>query len=473
MAYVLIENFSGGVDRTRPRYVGPPGSLWSGINGHLTRGGDFEKRKAFVATYSLPAGATVSMAKDADGLVVFGNAATPVGLPTGVTYQQLQHPTIPAQALSRVLSWDLYNGLIYAVAEYANGDIRHFYDGTHVADWNLGGTNPTGYGSIAKTFGRKIYSPVVSILWFSQIDTATNFDTAASGSGFQNMSTHQSGSDRVTGLGEFQNYLGIFSRRVIQIWSMVADDALNVPVQTLKETGTRAPRSVTGFGDVDCFYYSDSGVRSLRARSGTNSAGVNDVGTPIDTLIGEWAATLTDAEIESAVAVVEPVDGRFWLAIGSRIFVFTYFPSKKISAWSWYEPGLTFTDMVGFNDRVYCREGDIIYLYGGSDNGTYDTATEVVAALPFLSGGKPGTFKNVKGMDIASTGEWNCKLLVNPNDESEYVDIGDLEGVTFPEDGIAVGAHTTHIAPVLTHQGEGYASLSQIAIYTDGAEEKV
>lgn len=473
MSYILIENFSGGVDRSRPRYVGPSGSLWSGINGHLSRGGDFEKRKAFVATYSLPPGATVSLAKVASGLVVFGSGTAPAGMPPQVAYMRLQHPSDPTRTLVKVLSWDLYNGLIYAIVLYDNNEIRHFYNGVEVTDWDDGGTKPVGYGSLVKTHQRKVYSPVQSILWFSELDTPTVFDTSKPGSGFQNMSTHQSGSDQVTGLGVFQRYLAIFSRRIIQIWNMVDDDALNAPFQTIPETGTRAPRSVIGFGDVDSFYLSDSGVRSLRTRSGTNTAGVNDVGTPIDPLIREWVRTLFDAQVENAVSVVEPVDGRFMLALGSRVFVFTFFPSKKIAAWSWYEPGVEFTDMVALNDRVYCRAGDTIYLYGGADNNTYDPLTLVTAGLPFLSGGKPGTFKIVKGMDIASTGSWDCKLLVNPNDEEEFINLGNLEGVSFPEEGIPVDAHTTHIAPVLTHHGAGFASLSQIAIHTDGAEAKL
>lgn len=471
--YTLVENFSGGVDRSRPRYVGPPGSLWSGINGHLSRGGDFEKRKAFVATYSLPANSTVGMAKVASGLVTFGSGPAPAGLPSGVAYQRLQHPTDSTRALTKILSWDLYNGLIYAIAQYDNGDVRHFYSGAEVVDWDDGGTSPVGYGSIVKTHRRKVYSPVQSILWFSQIDAPTVFDSTQSGSGFQNMSTHQSGSDKVTGLGVFQSYLAIFSRRIIQIWSMEDDDAANAPFQTIPETGTRAPRSVIGFGDVDSFYLSDSGVRSLRTRSGNNTAGVNDVGTPIDSLIREWIGTLLDEQVENAVAVIEPVDGRFMLALGSRVFVFTFFPSKKITAWSWYDTGVSFTDMVALNDRVYCRAGDTVYLYGGADNNTYDPLTLVTAGLPFLSGGKPGTFKTVKGMDIASTGQWDCRLLVNPNDENAFINLGTLEGVSFPEDGIPVDAHTTHIAPVLTHQGPGFASLSQIAIHTDGADPKL
>lgn len=469
MAYLLIENFSGGVNRSRPRYAGINGTVWSGIDGHLTRGGDFEVRKEF-ASFASVAG-TIGLAKTAGSLYVFGSGASP-SMPTGVSYQRLQHPTNSALVLTKVKSWDLFNGKLYVIAEYENGDIRHFYDGAAVSDWGAGGDKPSGYGTIIKTHKRKVYSPIGSILWFSQKDSATVFDTtAAPPGGFQNMQNHSSGSDSVTALTTYQNNLAIFSRRVIQIWDMQDDDALNKPAQTISETGTRATKSVIGFGDIDAFFLSDSGIRSLRARNVNNTAGVNDVGTAIDTLVREWVNSLDDADVENAVAVVEPIDGRFWLAIGTRIFVFTYFPTPKISAWSWYDVGITFTDFVTFNDRVYGRSGDYIYLYGGANNDEY--AETCTLALPFLTGSKPGTFKNIRGYDIASTGEWDCRVLVNPRNESEYVDIGLLDGVTWGQDGVGAAVHTTHIAPVMTKTSSGYASVSQIGIYYDGAEEKV
>lgn len=469
MAYTLIENFSGGVDRSRPRYAGPPGSLWSGINGHLTRGGDFEKRKAFSAAYALP-GQTKGLAKTSAGLFVFGSPTAPT-MPSGVSYQQLVHPTDATRMLAAVNSWDLYNGKLYVIAQFDNGDVRHYYDGTVIADWNAGGTKPTGFGSIVKTHRRRIFSPVVSVLWESQIDTAISFDTTL-GAAFQNMSTHESGSDQITGLGRFNDLLSVFSRRVVQIWSMTDNPANNAPTQILTETGTRAPRSVRGFGDIDCFYLSDSGIRSIRARSVSNLAGVNDVGTPIDSLVRDYLNTLSDTLVQNAIGLVEPLDSRFWMLVGGRIFVFSYFPSKKISAWSWYEPEVTFSDMVTVNDRVYARSGDTIYLYGGADNATYDNST-VTVALPFMSGGKPGTFKHLKGMDVSSTGTWTCKVLVNPNDDNDYVDVGDLVGVTWGRDGIAMPGEVTHLAPVFTNTAAGYASISQVGIHTDGSSETI
>lgn len=467
MPNITIENFAAGVDRTRPRYASASGSIWAGSNGHITRGGDFEKRKAFISTYTLPAG-TFGLAKTAASLVTFGSAVDP-GMPSGITYQRLQHG---ANLMASILSWDLFAGLLYVIAEYDNGDIRHFYDGTMVSDWGVGTANPAGYGTLVRTHKRKVYSPIVSLLWFSELDIANNFDTGSSGSGNINLSNHQSGSDSVTGLVTYQSNLAIFSRSVIQVWDMQDDDANNAPVQTLYETGTRAPRSVLGFGDLDAFYLSDSGVRSLRARNYTNTAGVNDVGTPIDPLIQEYIDTLTDAQIEGAVAVSEPRDGRFWLKIGERIFVFSYFPAKKISAWSWYEPGVEFSDLVSFNGRVYGRAGDNVYLYGGPANATYDDCT-VTCALPFERAKRATTFKHWTAVDIAAVNTWNCKLLINPSNEEEFVDVGDLVGFTMLDEVAASTGASPYAAPVLTCTQPGYASVSQVVLSYQGTESKV
>lgn len=101
-------------------------------DGHITRGGEFEKRAAFAPTFALPAG-TIGMAADTGGLYVFGSAAAPV-MPAGVTYQRLQHPDT-VTALSRVLSFELYAGKLYVVGEFADGSIQHYYAGVLVTDW--------------------------------------------------------------------------------------------------------------------------------------------------------------------------------------------------------------------------------------------------------------------------------------------------------------------------------------------------
>lgn len=474
---MVIENFKSGVDRSRPIYASAPGALWEGINGALSRGGDFDKRKAFPAKYSLPAN-TYGLATVNGALYVFGSVVAP-SMPSGVNYQRLVHPTDSGQAMTQLISWDVFDGKLYAVAKYADGTVHHFYDATNVADWETGTANTpdtSSVGALVKTHRKKIYAAQSSLMYFCGTNAPAGWDWSSpggdAGAGYVNMANHQTGSETLTGIGVYQDKLAVFARRVVQIWYVTDDESANYPAQIILETGTRSHKSVKGFGDFDVFYLSDTGIRSLRARDQTNTAGIQDVGVPIDSLVRDYVNTLTETQIAAACAVVEPVDGRFWLAVGQRIYVFSYFPSKKISAWTWYEPGFTVEEMVTLNDRVYLRSGAVIYLYGGDDNDEYGDDYDVVAQLPFLSGGKPGTYKQLKGMDIAAEGAWNVTALVDPRDESQTIDVGLLEGVTYPSENIALPGHVTHIAPRLVHRGAGFASLSNLAIYWQGGDSE-
>lgn len=131
MGQIWIKEFTGGLDVRRLPETTPGGVLVRGADGHITRGGEFEKRAAFVKAYDLPEG-TVGLARTRTTLTVFGSAAS-AALPTGVEYQRLQHPT--GATLTEVLSYDLYDGKLYVVARFADGSIHHFYGGVRVEDW--------------------------------------------------------------------------------------------------------------------------------------------------------------------------------------------------------------------------------------------------------------------------------------------------------------------------------------------------
>lgn len=131
MGTVWIREFVGGLDTRRMPVTTAGGVLVKASNGHITRGGEFEKRAAFVEEINLLAG-TIGLAATRGSLYTFGSGAPPA-MPAGVTYQRLQHPT--NLALSRVLSVDLYAGKLYVVGEFADGSTHHFYDGVRVAAW--------------------------------------------------------------------------------------------------------------------------------------------------------------------------------------------------------------------------------------------------------------------------------------------------------------------------------------------------
>ncbi|UXS23083.1 hypothetical protein [Agrobacterium tumefaciens] len=131
MGTVWIREFVGGLDTRRMPVTTAGGVLVKASNGHITRGGEFEKRAAFVDELVLPAG-TIGLAATRNSLYTFGSIDPPA-MPSGVLYQRLQHPS--GVALARVLSVDLYGGKLYVVGEFADGSTHHFYDGVRVAAW--------------------------------------------------------------------------------------------------------------------------------------------------------------------------------------------------------------------------------------------------------------------------------------------------------------------------------------------------
>lgn len=133
MGTLWLKDIRGGLDTRRMSESLPGGSAIRARDGHITRGGEFEQRPAFVEAFTLPAG-TLNLGADRSSLYVFGSDAEPSGMPAGVLYQRLQHPD-GITPLSRVLSVELFATKLYVVAEYGDGTQYHFYDGTLVDDW--------------------------------------------------------------------------------------------------------------------------------------------------------------------------------------------------------------------------------------------------------------------------------------------------------------------------------------------------
>ncbi|MEP3248042.1 MAG: hypothetical protein ABJN40_06015 [Sneathiella sp.] len=340
--------------------------------------------------------------------------------------------------------------------------------------------NPSSIGETAQTFKTKIYSVVDSLLHFCGINdpkvwNRDNDDNP--GAGFINMASQDEGSERLYGTGVYQGSLAVFARQAIQIWSVDSDDAFNVFLQVIKNTGTKSRRGITSYGNNDLFYLAESGIRSIRARDSSNAAFVSDVGTPIDPMVTRYMDTLTDTQIEDAFAVLEPIDDRYWLSLGSRIFVFSYFPGAKISAWSYYDTtddiGGDVSEFARIDKKIYARTGDNIYLYGGADGQTYpdDNEIEGVVELPFLTAGTPGTVKNVEGFDAALTGTWDVVLQVDPNNTNAVVNVGTIGKTTYPADRAGVEVSTTHFAPKLTCNKAGPATLSNLIVHYEDPNE--
>lgn len=144
MPYLAVGDFKYGMDRRRPQTVGIPGTLWVLKNAVVSRGGDIERCKKWVLTHTLPAN-SASPNNFTKGLAVRNNQLavfawpwdTATTFPYDVSVVRLTNPngSAASEVLERAIGKPFDNKL-YSIAEFADGYVEHFYDGTRVSDWD-------------------------------------------------------------------------------------------------------------------------------------------------------------------------------------------------------------------------------------------------------------------------------------------------------------------------------------------------
>lgn len=175
---------------------------------------------------------------------------------------------------------------------------------------------------------------------------------------------------------------------------------------------------------------------------------------------------MTDAQKAACVAVIEPIDGRYWLAIGSKIYVYSYFPNSQIAAWSTYEPGFSVSKFTTKDGRVYARSGDVIYLYGGTNNAEYDSS-EVEVILPYLDGGKPAHMKTLGGVDMTAEGNWAVYIGMDPAAPLAKDAIATVTQPTFTLGRVMASGMGTHVGIRLVNSSSGYARVANLIAHID------
>jgi hypothetical protein len=331
-------------------------------------------------------------------------------------------------------------------------------------------------GVFSRTYNNKMYSIAESLLYFSEADTFGGPSVFSNktdyGAGVINMANQDAGSEGLTSIAIYQGKLAIFSKSAVQIWTMNADPRLNTQSQILTNIGTFAPKSVVSLGNIDTYFLSSSGIRSLRARDASNVAIVSDVGTTIDEIVLADLRNTTQEVREKAIGIIDPVEGRYWLCMGKRIYVYSNYPTNNISAWSIYEPGfvdgnnetIPISDITVLNNRIYCRAGDVVYAYGGLNGNTYDSSKATVT-MPYLDGGKPGHFKSLMAVDSACIGEWDIYSgtdIMVP-DTRDY--IGKIVNSTYSMGRVSATGIGTHVGIQMKNSADGYAKIGNFAVH--------
>lgn len=333
----------------------------------------------------------------------------------------------------------------------------------------------SGMGRSLYVDKNRVWSPVGSLWRYCDLDDATNWTTG--NSGFINIANESEGNEQIVVAARYQNLAAIFSGTDIILFTLDVDPTNFAFSNILENTGTFAAGAPVRYGNNDVFYLDQSGIRSLRARDASNAAFVSDVGNAIDTFVLEYLESLTREQVSDAIGAIEPRDGRYWLIVGTRIFVLSFFPGGKISAWSYYDTEEFGDDPVQatarVRDRIFVRAGDSIYVYGGLDGTEYPDDDEAVAEVqtPFLSGNTPATIKKLTGFDFAGTNTWECEVAYDPNASDRTINVGRLERITYADPNkISLPGETSMVSLALTCRTAGAATISMATVHYEGDE---
>lgn len=336
-------------------------------------------------------------------------------------------------------------------------------------------------GTFVRTIKSKMYSVADGLFHFSGIQQPTQWTTDVAGAGFVNMATQNSGSEQLTAVARYQNLVAIFSPEVVQVWFVDPDPNLNTVSQVLVNTGTSCPQSVTQFGDSDVFYLDESGLRSLRARDSSNSAATTDIGVPVDDLIVAKLQSLTLAERQQVVGLINPTDKRFWLIVKDQVFVFSFYQSAQVSAWTTYELAVTVggvkttfaaQNAVVWGRRVYLRSGNSIYAYGGTSTQLAYDETEADGWLPYLDASRPTAHKNWTGLDAAVSGLWEVRAATQPTDLAAEEVVARIYATTYSRHRVSYNHSSSHLSLRFKSRGAGPAVMSSLILHFEGDEDE-
>ncbi|MCE7901247.1 MAG: hypothetical protein DYH20_01005 [Gammaproteobacteria bacterium PRO9] len=470
MPYLLVENFSGGLDDRKSPLTAAPGTLSYCNNAHLTAGGEIEKRKAFVPVVVFTPDVQCLGGWSGVGKQwLFGNGARPAVLPPQFEWVDVRVDGYRATRIVRVQSWgDEPRALI----EYPV-DVRYLWAGHTKVDltnsnvWSWPGLPWNRIRDIA-VLDQKLYTCQATILECSGVAEPEKHGATVTGSAVYDASKFGPRAYDLTAMAVYQNRLLTFAKDGAVVWQVDPDPDQTRPLQFLGNFGCVASKSIVEYGEADTFFLSYSGVRSIRARDSSNIATVSDVGSPINkTLTAHLSLLLESGNADSAVGCYEPKEGRYWLAMYDVIYVLSFFPSAKVTAWSTYTPGFRVSDMWSHENTLFVLSEDALYssgAYQGNADTDYDR-TVVEVELPWLNGGEPATVKTFTGFDIACEGKWQAFAGFNTRDPSADEVHTIVTGDTYSDGAQALSGQGTHVKLRLRSDFDGYAKLDNLAVH--------
>jgi len=476
LPYFTITDFAAGLDLRRSELTAPAGTLRSMVNCHVTPGGEIEKRMAFVPFWNVDP-ATKGLVEVNQKLYTFApNGPYKTEPPSGTWSIGVLGQATPT--IHEIVDYDLFDNKVFCILwKDAAGTVGRYYDGVDL---------PLARGFYCRTYKNKMYTVEGSILYFSAIGNAGDWSglSPPDPTNFIDLSMGDSDMTDSVALEVYYDKLAIFSSTAVQLWIMDPDFTKNQYVQTLRQAGTTAWRSVMQYGSGDVMYLSHSGIRSLRARNASLAAAVSDIGSPLDPLLQDLFRSMGIDWMSGTIALLQPVTGRFWIIMAgskatpespmtSKIYILSAFPGPKITAWSEYDAGFVITAACLHENRVIVRDdNNTVYSYGGiSDVGPVYDDCPVELIFPFHAGTDVATFKTFTGLDATCVGvPWQVSIALNVEAPEVEDFVGEFSGPTFPQGRFPVVGHSTHMSLRLRSQELGPQILSNMVVHYQTSE---
>lgn len=454
MAAITFSDYSSGLDLRKGASVSDANRLRVLDNCYVTTGKTIRKRPGLSIVATLESG-TQGLRAAGGKLNTFYATGSITHADTRFKANKITHPTVPALEVAKIHYADVFNGYVYAAAQYNDGSIKHHYlDGTsptHIADTNC----PNTAAVVKKS--SKIFATSGDVVRFCKTSTPRDW-TTASDAGFLGVGIQQSGSVNPTALGEYAGNLVVFFKDSAQVWSVDPDPAKMAFIQGM-DVGCPYPSGAANMaGDV--FFASYDGIRSITTQSTTGNLIDVDVGSPIDSLVKP--AFTPDSSIR---AFYFRGGGQYWAMKGSTAYVYSFSRTSKISAWSRYTFPFAITDVTELDGDLYFRSGNTVYKL--DENAYTDAGVNFAVNIefPFLDFKTPGVLKMVHGMDTVMVGSAEMKIRFDSR-QPDFITPGiEMSGDTRPGEMTAVEVVSVGIAPVILCENDQPFELHAITFY--------
>jgi hypothetical protein len=304
------------------------------------------------------------------------------------------------------------NGVHYLFRE---GSDPIYYDGTTCdevsAHADYSGTVPAG-NIVQSGFGRlwvaKTSTNNTTVYW-SDLLTGFKWDTGSSGS-IDISKVWPDGADEITALAIHNNFLVIFGKRQILVYSGADDPATMKIADTVVGIGCIARDSVQTTG-TDLIFLSDSGLRSFGRTIQEKSAPLTDISKNIRTEL----TTYIQSETGNIFSVYSPEEAFYLLQLPTTNITYCFDMRAPLQDGS---HRTTQWDTIGPQALCRTRGGDLllgkslgIAKYSGyDDNGT---AYQMSYFTNYIDFGAPSNLKLLKNLKITVIGGSATDVTLN------------------------------------------------------------